>query len=107
MLLSFTLYKVKHLPEKTQEEKFLFSVDGRKAMFYITAVMNDCATAMMNVRMPIPMKITAQEVAHRNGISLSDVVRMALIAGLQEIDSGAFRLRTTGAGQVEKAGGGR
>ena len=63
--------------------------------------MQNCKTEMVNVRMPVPVKDKANAVAQRNGISLSDVMRMALIAGLQEIDSGVFRLSSN------EAGGGR
>ena len=62
---------------------------------------------------PIPLRLSRElrdrvyTAALRLGTSRSAIVRMALLNQLAEIECGVIRLRSTGAGQVEKAGGGR
>jgi predicted DNA-binding protein len=65
------------------------------------------STTPANIRLPDEMKDRIRSIASRNSISVSDVVRMALVAQVPVMEAGEFVIRSTGAGQVEKAGGGR
>lgn len=46
-----------------------------------------------NVRLPDDLKARVVAVACRNTVSVSDVVRMALLATIGEMEAGGFRLR--------------
>ena len=49
--------------------------------------------AYINVRVPIVIKERAIQCADKNQLSISDIVRLSLVAELAEIESGKFNLR--------------
>jgi predicted DNA-binding protein len=59
-------------------------------------------TAPSNIRLPDEMKARIRDIATRNSISVSDVVRMALVAQVPVMEAGEFVIRSTGAGQVRR-----
>jgi predicted DNA-binding protein len=71
-------------------------------LFYSDGQMK--TTAPSNIRLPDEMKARIRGIAVRNSISVSDVVRMALVAQVPVMEAGAFRLNSNGSG-VQGAGG--